>query len=178
MDYLIRPLTQEDEPILWQMLYEAAQMREEGQLTIQDAKNHPDLAKYVKNWGCVNDIGFVATLLSTNQPIGAAWLRLMTGENKGYGYIDDQTPELVIGILSAYRNQGMGTQLLTHLLTAAKGLYPAISLTVRESNPALHLYKRFGWKIIEGSEKINRVGSISFKMKLNCNALNLRTVIS
>lgn len=24
MDYFIRPLTQEDEPFLWQMLYEAA----------------------------------------------------------------------------------------------------------------------------------------------------------
>lgn len=177
MDYLIRPLIQKDEPILWQMLYEAAQMREEGQ-TIQDAMNHPDLAKYVKNWGCVNDMGFVGILLGTNQPIGSAWLRLLTGENKGYGYIDNQTPELVIGILPEYRNQGLGTQLLKHLLTAAKELYPSISLTVRESNPALHLYKRFGWKIVDGSEKINRFGGISFKMKLNCNAFNLHTVSS
>ncbi|MEH2303022.1 hypothetical protein PQG02_06435 [Nostoc sp. UHCC 0926] len=36
MDYSIRPLTQEDEPFLWQMLYEAAHMVEEGNLTVPD----------------------------------------------------------------------------------------------------------------------------------------------
>ena len=53
MDYSIRPLAQEDEPFLWQMLYEAAHLVEEGNLTVQDAKNNPDLAKYVKNWRIV-----------------------------------------------------------------------------------------------------------------------------
>ncbi|MEH1765618.1 hypothetical protein [Nostoc sp.] len=81
MDYSIRPLTQKDEPFLWQMLYEAAHLVEEGNLTVQDAKNNPDLAKYVKNWGCKDDSGFVAILESSNQPVGAAWLRLLTGKN-------------------------------------------------------------------------------------------------
>ena len=84
MDYSIRPLTQEDEPFLWRMLYEAAHMLEEGNLTVQDAMNNPDLAKYVKNWGRKDDTGFVAILESSNQPVGAAWLRLLIGENKGY----------------------------------------------------------------------------------------------
>ncbi|MEH2250914.1 hypothetical protein [Nostoc sp.] len=43
MDYSIHPLTQEDEPFLWQMLYEAAHMVEEGNLTVQDAMNNSDL---------------------------------------------------------------------------------------------------------------------------------------
>ncbi|MEH1786242.1 GNAT family N-acetyltransferase [Nostoc sp.] len=167
MDYFIRPLTQEDEPFLWQMLYEAAHLVEEGNLTVQDAKNNPDLAKYVENWGCKDDSGFVAILESSNQPVGAAWLRLLTGKNKGYGYVDDRTPELAIAILSEYRNQGIGTQLLTNLLAVAKTSYPSISLSARATNPAFTLYKRLGFKVVDGSEIINRVGGISLKMKID-----------
>ncbi|MBE9206402.1 GNAT family N-acetyltransferase [Nostoc sp. LEGE 06077] len=168
MDYSIRLLTLQDEPFLWQMLYEAAQMREEGK-TIQDVMIHPDLSKYVKGWGRKDDLGFVAIYKSSNQPVGAAWIRLLTGKNPGYGYVDDSTPELAIATLPEYRNQGIGTKLLTHLLAAAKISYPCISLTVRSTNPALHLYKRFGWQVVPNSETINRVGSISFKMKLDFN---------
>jgi ribosomal protein S18 acetylase RimI-like enzyme len=167
MDYLIRPLIQEDKAFLWQMLYEAAYLVEEGNLTVQDAMNHPDLAKYVKDWGLKDDSGFVAILKSSNQPVGAVWLRLLTGENKGYGYVDDQIPELAIAILPQYRNKGIGTQLLTHLLAAAKTSYPSISLSTRATNPAVGLYKRFGWKVLADSETTNRVGSVSFKMKID-----------
>ncbi|MCC5600268.1 GNAT family N-acetyltransferase [Nostoc favosum] len=167
MDYSIRPLRQEDEPFLWRMLYEAAHLVEEGNLTVQDAINNPDLAKYVKDWGHKDDSGFVAILESSNQPVGAAWLRLLTGENKGYGYVNDQTPELAIAILPQHRNKGIGTQLLTHLLATAKTSYPSISLSTRATNPAVGLYKRFGWEVLAHSETINRVGSISFKMKID-----------
>ncbi|MEH1838083.1 MAG: GNAT family N-acetyltransferase [Nostoc sp.] len=167
MDYFIRPLTQEDEAFLWQMLYEAAHLIEEGNLTVQDAINNPDLAKYVKDWGGKDDSGFVAILESSNQPVGAAWLRLLIGENKGYDYVDDQTPELAIAILSQYRNKGIGTQLLTHLLTNAKTSYPSISLSTRATNPAVGLYKRFGWEVIANSETTNRVGGVSLKMKID-----------
>lgn len=167
MDYSIRRLTQEDEAFLWFMLYEAAHLVEEGNLTVQDAMNNPDLAKYVKNWGRKDDSGFVAILQSSNQPVGAAWLRLLTGENKGYGYVDDQTPELAIAILPQHRNKGIGTQLLTHLLAAAKTSYTSVSLSTRETNPALSLYKRFGFEVVPGSEIMNRVGGISFKMKID-----------
>ncbi|MBE9004928.1 GNAT family N-acetyltransferase [Fortiea sp. LEGE XX443] len=166
MDYSIRLLTPQDEAFLWQMLYEAAHMREEGK-TIQDAISHPDLSKYVKGWGLKDDVGFVAICKSSNQPVGAAWIRLLTQENPGYGYVDDRTPELAIATLPEYRNQGIGTKLLIYLLAAARTSYPSISLTVRSSNPALHLYQRLGWQIVPGSETINRVGGISFKMKLD-----------
>ncbi|MEH1833605.1 MAG: hypothetical protein V7L29_16385 [Nostoc sp.] len=35
----------------------------------------------MKNWERKDDSGFVAILESSNQPVGAAWLRLLTGEN-------------------------------------------------------------------------------------------------
>ncbi|MEH2068108.1 MAG: hypothetical protein V7K47_08065 [Nostoc sp.] len=49
MNYSVCSLTAKDEPFLWQMLYEAAHLEKEGNLTVQDLMNHPDLAKYVKN---------------------------------------------------------------------------------------------------------------------------------
>jgi ribosomal protein S18 acetylase RimI-like enzyme len=167
MDYVISPVTQEDEPFLWQMLYEAAHIAEEGNLTMQDVMNNPDLTKYVKNWSDEDDMGYVATLIPSNQPVGAAWLRLLTEENQGYGYVNSQTPELAIAVLPEYRNRGIGTQLLSHLLAIAPAYYPSVSLSIRSSNPALHLYQRLGWQVVEGSEIINRVGGTSFKMKLD-----------
>ncbi|MBD2496367.1 GNAT family N-acetyltransferase [Nostoc sp. FACHB-280] len=166
MNDSIRLLTPEDEPFLWQMLCEAAHIQQEGK-TIQDVMNNPDLARYVQGWGRKADLGFVAIHTNTHQPVGAAWIRLLTGENRGYGYIDDFTPELAIATLPEYRNQGIGTKLLTHLLTTARKSYPAISLSIRSTNPALQLYQRFGWQVVPDSETVNRVGGISFKMKLD-----------
>lgn len=166
LDYSIRSLTQEDEPFLWQMLYEAAHVAEEGESTVQAVVNHPLIAKYVKNWGRANDQGFAAEL-NGSQPVGAAWLRLFAGDDKGFGWVDDTIPELAIAVLPEYRNQGVGTQLLARLLSAAKVSYRSVSLSVRSSNRALNLYERSGFKVIEGSETINRTGGTSFTMKVD-----------
>jgi ribosomal protein S18 acetylase RimI-like enzyme len=53
------------------------------------------------------------------------------------------------------------------LLSAAKVSYRSVSLSVRSSNPALRLYERSGFKVIEGSETINRTGGKSFTMKVD-----------
>ena len=166
MDFLIRPIIKDDEPFLWEMLYEAAHLGEEGS-TVQAVKNHPEIAKYVEGWGRVGDMGCVATLINSNQPIGAAWVRLLTGGNKGYGYVNDATPELAIAVLPEHRGKGAGTQLLKNLLAAAKDSYLSVSLSTRVTNPALHLYERMGFKIIDGSDFINRTGSTSLTMKVD-----------
>ncbi|BAY88471.1 GNAT family N-acetyltransferase [Tolypothrix sp. LEGE 11397] len=173
MDYVISPITPEDEPFLWRMLYEAAHLSEEGNLTMEDLMNNPELAKYVKNWDYEKDTGYVASLLPSYQQVGAAWLRLLTEENKGYGYVNNETPELAIAVLPEYRNHGIGTQLLHHLLAIAPAYYPSISLSIRSSNPALHLYQRLGWQVVEGTEIINRVGGTSFIMKIDFAKSNL-----
>ena len=40
-------------------------------------------------------------------PIGAAWLRLLKGDERGYGHVDDETPELGMAVLPAYRGRGV-----------------------------------------------------------------------
>lgn len=156
MDYTIRPLSSKDEPIVWDMLQYAAQ---ESSL---EALQHPLLAHYAAGWGRSGDMGYGAWHEAT--PIGAAWLRLWSEEDKGFGYIHDDIPELSIGVAPEYRGQGIGTRLLTQLLNAAKGNFPAVSLSVRGDNPAVHLYTRIGFVPVSGSEVLNRTGSESFNM--------------
>ena len=162
VNYVIRPLVKADEPFLWEMLYYAAHMDEDGETSLQAAKSNPDLIKYVKDWGRETDMGFVALEPHSHQPIGAAWVRLLIGEDKTFSYINDFTPELAIAVLPDYPGKGVGTLLLTHLLEAAKKAYPAVVLSVRSTNPARHLYERLGFVVV--GKATNRVGTESFNM--------------
>src|SRR5262249_48531336 len=80
----------------------------------RDVVQHPDLARYVRHWGQEQDLGAVALHPTQGKPIGAAWLRLWDGAERGYGFLDAQTPELSMAVRPAYRGQGVGTRLLAH----------------------------------------------------------------
>ena len=99
---------------------------------------------------------------ANGRPIGAAWLRLLIGNDKTFAYQDDRTPELAIAVRPEYVGQGVGTALLHQLLTFARGRYPAIVLSVREHNPARRLYERLGFRVV--GEGVNRVGGRSLVM--------------
>lgn len=157
MEYTIRPLTMEDEPIVWEMLRHAAH-----EPSIAAVKQQPALTRYASHWGRKGDGGCVA-IQGTNA-IGAAWFRLWTGDDKGFGYISDEIPELAIALLPSYRNQGIGTALLKQTLELASEQFPAIGLNVRSDNAALRLYERVGFVKVPNSEQTNRVGGISFNM--------------
>jgi ribosomal protein S18 acetylase RimI-like enzyme len=88
----------------------------------------------------------------TGQPVGAVWVRLVVGEGKGYGYVDDDTPELSIAVFPEYRGQGIGTQLLTHLFASVCG-QSSISLSVSAKNPAVKLYNCFGFKVVSRTDE-------------------------
>ena len=157
MNYIVRPSTIEDEPIVWEMLRYASH-----QPSIELVREQPLLARYAANWGRIGDIGYIAE--KDVRAIGMAWLRLWLGENKGFGYVSDKIPELAIAVLPDYRGQGVGTNLLTQILATAKENYPAISLSVRGDNPVLRLYERRGFVKVPGSEIVNRTGGVSFNM--------------
>jgi ribosomal protein S18 acetylase RimI-like enzyme len=165
MNFMIRSLMVEDEsfakrglcPIVWEMLKYAAH-----ESSLDSVRQQPYLARYALNWGRTGDFGYVALLDS--KPIGAAWLRLWLGEDKGFGYVKDEIPELAIAVLPDYRGQGIGAQLLMQILGVAKINYPAVSLSVRANNPVVRLYERTGFMKIPGSEVVNRAGEASFNM--------------
>jgi ribosomal protein S18 acetylase RimI-like enzyme len=157
MDFVMRSLMVEDESIVWEMLRYAAH-----ESSIESVRQQPYLARYALNWGRMGDLGYVA--LIDTIPIGAALLRLWLGEDKGFGYVKDEIPELAIAVVPEYRGQGIGSRLLTQILGTAKMKYPAISLSVRANNPVVRLYERTGFMKIPGSEVVNRAGEVSFNM--------------
>ncbi len=139
------------------MLYQALYVPE-GQLALPHEAIHlPELARYVQGWGQPGDCGFLASDETTGQPVGAVWLRLLKNENKGYGYVDDDTPELSIAVLPEYRGQGIGTDLL-NCLVASGYKHSSISLSVSEGNPAFRLYERFGFEVVS-----KNAGSLTMK---------------
>jgi GNAT superfamily N-acetyltransferase len=107
--------------------------------------------------------------------VGAAWFRLLTGEERGYGYIDDRTPELAIATEPEHRGSGAGTLLLDHLLRVALERFETVCLSCRMQNPARRLYERMGFELVAGSEKPNRVGGTSGVMKLTRARRDART---
>jgi ribosomal protein S18 acetylase RimI-like enzyme len=146
-EFEIRLLTLSDQQFLWEMLYQSLYVPEGRAPFERSILNHPDIAKYVEDWGRENDSGFVA-VAENNQPVGAIWLRLLIGAEKGFGYVDDKTPELGMAVLSEYRGKGIGTSLLSRLIKSAEDFYEYISLSVATGNPALRLYQRLGFEVV------------------------------
>lgn len=152
----IRFATKTDETFLFEMLYQSLFV-EEGQPQFpREILNEPKIARYVKDWGRESDLGVIAEINESSEPIGAAWCRPANGEDKGFAYLDDETPELGIALLPEYRGYGIGTALLKQFLNVAKKKFPAICLSVSPNNPAVRLYERLGFKNvkIEGNNPI------------------------
>ena len=157
MNYTTRPLTVEDEPIVWEMLRYASH-----ESSVKSVRKQPALARYASGWGRVGDVGCIAE--QDIFALGIAWLRLWLGEDKGYGYISDRIRELAIAVLPDYRGQGIGSHLLGQILVMAQDRFPAVSLSVRADNPVVRLYERSGFVKVPGSEVVNRTGTVSFSM--------------
>lgn len=141
--FSIRPLTPRDQPFLWEMLYLSLHVPNGQAAFPREIIYEPNLRHYVENWGLPGDLGLLA--LDDALPVGAAWLRKLREEDRGYGFVDEQTPEMGIALLPAYRAKGLGSALLEALFEAAKETYPAISLSVSIDNPARRLYERMGF---------------------------------
>ena len=136
-------LQDSDEPFLWEMLYQALYVPEGQPPFAREILSEPDIACYVKGWGRPGDWGFLAC--DGGKPIGAIWLRLWTGEERGYGYVDETIPEMSIAILPEYRRSGLGTRMISEVIRTAQPDYSGISLSVVESSPARRLYERLGF---------------------------------
>lgn len=139
----IRALTKADEPFLWDMLYQAIYVPEGQAPPPYEIVYQPALAWYVQGWGRDGDCGFLVRDES-GQQIGAIWLRFALDGHHGYGYVDDNTPELSMALLPDYRGKGIGTQLFAHLFDSPC-THPRVSLSVSVNNPARRLYERAGF---------------------------------
>jgi GNAT superfamily N-acetyltransferase len=116
------------------------------------AKRIPELARYIADLDRAGDVALIATDGDTR--LGAAWYRLFTADEPGYGFVADDVPELAIGVTAEARGTGVGTALLEQLLErAGADGYRAISLSVNRTNPARQLYERFGFETVGGDDE-------------------------
>jgi ribosomal protein S18 acetylase RimI-like enzyme len=163
LTYTIRTAAPADEPILWDMLFYAANMAEDGATSSATARSHPYLAEFVGGWGRPSDLGVIAIDSADGSALGAAWLRRLSGPEKRYAAVADDAPELAIAVVPHAIGQGIGGALLGALLAQARGQYPAVALSVRANNPARRLYERHGFVVVDTIT--NRVGGQSFVMQ-------------
>ncbi|WP_407268797.1 GNAT family N-acetyltransferase [Radiobacillus sp. PE A8.2] len=137
--------SEKDIEFLTDMLYESIHMPD-NKPSKHELLNSPTIKKYSEGWGKLGDRALIA-VNDDNIPVGAAWYRLFNENQKGYGYVDDKTPELSIALSCEARGKGVGTLLMKKLLEAAsKDGYPSLSLSVDPNNSeAVQLYKKLGF---------------------------------
>lgn len=149
----IRNIHKNEIGFLNEMLYEALFV-EGGQPKLpKSIIQEPNLAKYIDNFG-LNKTDLCLVAVENGELIGACWGRLFDEKNKGYGFIDSETPELSIALKQAFRNKGIGTKLIEEIAELYRGMkVKSISLSVDKKNAALDLYKRIGFIIKIETEK-------------------------
>lgn len=149
MDHIIRPLGAEDEPILWEMVYQGISSDEKNVLP-REIVRRPEYAGYVQDWGRPGDTGFVAHDKKDGSLLGAVWLRKPIEKN------DNPPHELAFVVKPGHRGHGIGSALLTQLVRSSPDV-SRISISTLAGRPQKlsGLYERFGFKTVE--EKPNAI---------------------
>ncbi|MDR0943741.1 MAG: GNAT family N-acetyltransferase [Ruminococcus sp.] len=141
-DYEIRSIHFDEISVLEDFLYEAIYQPDRNNLVPKSIIEKPELQVYIKDFGKPDDNCLVA--VCDEKTAGAVWTRLI----KGYGFIDEETPEFAIALYSEYRGRGIGTNLMREMLELlrSKG-YKQTSLSVHKNNYALKMYKAVGFEV-------------------------------
>lgn len=143
MELFFRSILESDMPILFQIY--ASTRRHEMDMVVD--WSHDQKTKFLQQQ-------FLAQHQYYQQQFADANFDLICVGEKGIGrlYIDRREKEIRIidiALLPEYRNHGIGTRILKNLLTEAIELNKLVRIHVEKMNPALKLYKRLGFKIIE-----------------------------
>ncbi len=144
----LRPAVRSDRGFLSQMLAVAFDWRGDAPPELLESVMHrPDIAHYVEGWPREGDAGRIA--VDGEIAIGAAWWRYFSRGDPGYGYVNDRTPEISIGVAARHRRRGVGVLLLGGLIDEAKerGI-SGLSLSVEQDNGAAALYSKMGFRAV------------------------------
>ena len=111
---------------MWTFLAIAAQQ-------VAKAKAVPLVATHLAGWRRACDFGYVAE--EDGRAIGAAWARQFTLDEEPTFYVDDNTPEISIGVSETMRSNGVGKTLLDALIEEANRREVGLCLNIRVSIP-------------------------------------------
>ncbi|WP_029905507.1 GNAT family N-acetyltransferase [Prevotella sp. 10(H)] len=151
-EVLIRKIEDKESGILEDMLYEAIFQPEGAEKLPRDIIRQPDIYVYIDNFGKQKD-DYCLVAETGGKIAGAVWIRILAGEVKGFGNIDNSTPEFAISLFKEYRGQGYGTLLMQKMIEYMKAHgYKETSLSVDKNNYAVKMYRKLGFEIIEERE--------------------------
>lgn len=152
MQYNLRPLKQEEYSLLEDFLYDAIFVPVGEEALPRSVLLEPSIQNYYQDFGRAHDYCLVAE--QEGKLLGAVWARVLSGPVKGYGYVDEHTPELAISVQNEFRGMGIGTALLRAMLDLLQRAgYGQTSLSVQKENPAADLYKRLGFTTLEEKDE-------------------------
>lgn len=143
---LLRTLTAADRPLLREATL--ANMNWSGErFSFDEIDAAPELSHYFMSFPTGRDLGLAAVEGGADVAVG--WLVHLPADNPGYGFVDEETPELSLTTFAPHRGRGLGGVLLAALVDAARerGIR-AISLSVEDGNPARRLYERAGFAVV------------------------------
>ena len=153
---VIRRGGRQDVRFLRDMLHHAYYWRERN-----PGEGPGPVARYVKGWGRPGDTVLIA--VEEGFPVGAAWYRLFRRDQPGYGFVDEETPELAIAVVPNARGKGVGSALLDALLRRARDDgHARISLSVDRANRgAIELYERHGFeRVAEDDDSVTMLAQL------------------
>ena len=137
---MIRPAGPQDVPFMRDMLSHAYYWRVDR----VSESGEPPVRRYVERWGRPGDTALIA--IQDFQRVRRRVVPAVHGGQPGYGFVDEETPELSIAIVPSRRGTGLGSELLDALLARARADgHAAISLSVEADSPAIGLYERHGF---------------------------------
>lgn len=149
----IRPIKKIELPVLEDILYEAVFQPEGEKVLPRDIIYNPEIWVYIDKFSEKPD-DYCLVAEKSNEIVGAVWIRILNDTIKGYGNIDDQTPEFGIAVFEKYRRQGVSKNLMLSMLKYMKKKgYKQASLSVNKKNYAVRLYLNIGFEIIRENEQ-------------------------
>lgn len=118
MSYSIREMRKEEYSLLSDFLYEAIYIPAGTAAPPKSVITCPELQVYIADFGnSKHDKALIAEV--DGNIVGAIWARIMDD----YGHIDENMPSLAMSVLKAYRGMGIGTSLLTQMLSNGKSCW-------------------------------------------------------
>ncbi len=149
MDYIIRPLGENEYGLLDDFLYEAIFIPEGVEPPPRSIIAQPELQVYVEDFGTrKGDLALAAEV--GEKIVGAVWTRIMND----YGHIDDDTPSFAISLYKEYRNKGIGTALMLEMLNLLRRTgFRQTSLAVQKENYAVKMYRKVGFTVVDENDE-------------------------
>ena len=145
---IIRKLREDEYHLLKEFAYQAIFQRDANVMIPRTVLDDPKVKVFYEDFGKTDDECLVVE--ADNKVVGAVWTRILSGETKGFGNIDEHTPEFAISLFKEYRGKGLGTKLMKTMLELLKQKgYKMTSLAVQKDNYAVNMYKNVGFNVIK-----------------------------